>query len=127
MNPSAAVKPVTARIAEELAITETQVRAAVGLLDEGSTVPFIARYRKEVTGSLDDGQLRDLEERLRYLRDLDGCDTDDLYNIALRELEIPLFAEVLKHCDGNQSRAATMLGIHRATLRKKLKDYGLAS
>ena len=63
----------------------------------------------------------------RYLSDLDGCDTDDLYNIALRELEIPLFAEVLKHCDGNQSRAATMLGIHRATLRKKLKDYGLAS
>jgi Fis family transcriptional regulator len=63
----------------------------------------------------------------RYLRDLDGVETDDLYNIALRELEIPLFAEVLKHCDGNQSRAATMLGIHRATLRKKLKDYGLAS
>ncbi|WP_374249469.1 DNA-binding transcriptional regulator Fis [Thermomonas sp.] len=63
----------------------------------------------------------------RYLRDLDGCDTDDLYNIALRELEIPLFAEVLKHCDGNQSRAATMLGIHRATLRKKLKDYGLSA
>jgi Fis family transcriptional regulator len=40
----------------------------------------------------------------RYLRDLDGCDTDDLYNIALRELEIPLFAEVLKHCDGNPRR-----------------------
>ena len=63
----------------------------------------------------------------RYLRDLDGCDTDDLYNIALRELEIPLFAEVLRHCEGNQSRAAAMLGIHRATLRKKLKDYGLSS
>jgi Fis family transcriptional regulator len=62
----------------------------------------------------------------RYLRDLDGCDADDLYNIALRELEIPLFAEVLAHCDGNQSRAATMLGTHRATLRKKLKDYGLS-
>lgn len=61
----------------------------------------------------------------RYLRDLDGCETQDLYNIALRELEIPLFAEVLNHCDGNQSRAATMLGIHRATLRKKLKDYGI--
>lgn len=45
--------------------------AAVRLLDEGATVPFIARYRKEVTGSLDDGQLRDLEERLRYLRELD--------------------------------------------------------
>ncbi len=62
----------------------------------------------------------------RYLRDLDGCSTTELYEIALRELEIPLFAEVLNHCDGNQSRAAGMLGIHRATLRKKLKDYGLA-
>ncbi len=61
----------------------------------------------------------------RFLGDLNGCGTEDLYEIALRELEIPLFAEVLKHCDGNQSRAATMLGIHRATLRKKLKDYGL--
>ena len=61
----------------------------------------------------------------RYLRDLDGCDAHDLYEIALRELEIPLFAEVLNHCDGNQSRAATMLGIHRATLRKKLRDYGI--
>ncbi len=62
----------------------------------------------------------------RFLGDLDGCGTDDLYEIALRELEIPLFSEVLKHCEGNQSRAATMLGIHRATLRKKLRDYGLA-
>ena len=48
-----------------------QVKAAVELLDGGSTVPFIARYRKEVTGTLDDTQLRDLDERLRYLRDLD--------------------------------------------------------
>ena len=50
---------------------EGQVAAAVQLLDEGATVPFIARYRKEATGSLDDGQLRTLEERLRYLRELD--------------------------------------------------------
>ncbi|MDR7133487.1 Fis family transcriptional regulator [Lysobacter niastensis] len=61
----------------------------------------------------------------RYLGDLNGSGTENLYEIALRELEIPLFAEVLEHCDGNQSRAAAMLGIHRATLRKKLKDYGL--
>ncbi len=61
----------------------------------------------------------------RYLGDLNGSGTENLYEIALRELEIPLFAEVLDHCDGNQSRAAAMLGIHRATLRKKLKDYGL--
>ncbi|WP_368564164.1 DNA-binding transcriptional regulator Fis [Pseudoxanthomonas sp. UTMC 1351] len=61
----------------------------------------------------------------RYLRDLDGHEADDVYEIVLREMEIPLFVEVLNHCEGNQSRAAAMLGIHRATLRKKLKDYGL--
>ena len=53
----------------------------------------------------------------------DGCDAEDLYDIALRELEIPLFVEVLNHCEGDQSRAAAMLGIHRATLRRKLRDY----
>lgn len=63
----------------------------------------------------------------RYLGDLNGSGTDNLYEIALRELEIPLFIEVLEHCDGNQSRAAAMLGIHRATLRKKLRGYGLSS
>ena len=61
----------------------------------------------------------------RYLGDLDGCDNGDLYEIALRELEIPLFAEVLSHCEGNQSRASGMLGIYRATLRMKLREYGL--
>ncbi|TWH05152.1 Fis family transcriptional regulator [Pseudoxanthomonas taiwanensis J19] len=61
----------------------------------------------------------------RYLRDLDGVEANDVYEIVLREMEIPLFVEVLNHCDGNQSRAAALLGIHRATLRKKLKDYGL--
>lgn len=59
------------RIAEELNVEERQVAAAVELLDAGSTVPFIARYRKEATGALDDTQLRNLEERLRYLRELE--------------------------------------------------------
>ncbi|QRM30086.1 Tex family protein [Microvirga sp. VF16] len=59
------------RIANELNVQEWQVKAAVDLLDGGSTVPFIARYRKEVTGTLDDAQLRTLEERLRYLRELE--------------------------------------------------------
>ncbi|MDG3013982.1 RNA-binding transcriptional accessory protein [Corynebacteriales bacterium D3-21] len=62
---------VNARIAGELGVRESQVRSAVELLDGGSTVPFIARYRKEVTGALDDAQLRTLEERLRYLREFD--------------------------------------------------------
>ncbi|WP_405393662.1 Tex family protein [Microbispora hainanensis] len=59
------------RIAEELGVRESQVTAAVDLLDGGATVPFIARYRKEATGALDDAQLRTLEERLRYLRELE--------------------------------------------------------
>ncbi|MCC2650935.1 MAG: RNA-binding transcriptional accessory protein [Microvirga sp.] len=59
------------RIASELNVQEWQVKAAVDLLDGGSTVPFIARYRKEVTGTLDDAQLRTLEERLGYLRELE--------------------------------------------------------
>ncbi|GAA4673204.1 Tex family protein [Streptomyces chumphonensis] len=62
---------IEARIADELGVAERQVRAAVELLDGGSTVPFIARYRKEATGTLDDAQLRTLEERLRYLRELE--------------------------------------------------------
>ncbi len=60
------------RLASELAARTEQVTAAIALLDEGATVPFIARYRKEVTGGLDDIQLRLLEERLRYLRELES-------------------------------------------------------
>src|SRR6201993_4940015 len=62
---------VTATIAGELSVRPGQVAAAVELLDGGATVPFIARYRKEATGALDDAQLRTLQERLRYLRELD--------------------------------------------------------
>src|ERR1700755_3413223 len=62
---------IQARISTELGVKEQQVQAAVELLDGGATVPFIARYRKEVTGSLDDAQLRPLEERLRYRRELE--------------------------------------------------------
>ena len=81
MTSTPAVKTVNARLAAELAVAESQVAAAVRLLDEGSTVPFIARYRKEVTGSLDDGQLRTLEERLAYLRELDARRTAVLASI----------------------------------------------
>ena len=65
------MKPINLRIAEELGVREQQVAAAISLLDGGATVPFVARYRKEATGTLDDVQLRTLEERLRYLRELD--------------------------------------------------------
>ncbi|MER5181136.1 Tex family protein [Streptomyces sp. NPDC002896] len=65
------VGSIEGRIAEELGVRERQVKAAVELLDGGSTVPFIARYRKEATEMLDDAQLRTIEERLRYLRELE--------------------------------------------------------
>ncbi len=68
---SSAELRITQKIAEEIGSTLHQVVAAVGLLDEGATVPFIARYRKEVTGGLDDTQLRTLDERLTYLRELE--------------------------------------------------------
>lgn len=63
---------IATAIAAELGVRAAQVRAAIGLMDDGASVPFIARYRKEVTGTLDDTQLRDLEERLRYLRELEA-------------------------------------------------------
>jgi uncharacterized protein len=65
------MKPINLRIAEELGVRAQQVAAAISLLDGGATVPFVARYRKEATGTLDDAQLRTLEERLGYLRELD--------------------------------------------------------
>jgi uncharacterized protein len=71
-NQNHRMKSIPEIIAEELSVNPRQVQAAVALLDEGATVPFIARYRKEVTGALDDTQLRHLEERLNYLRELEG-------------------------------------------------------
>ncbi|NJQ16198.1 Tex family protein [Streptomyces bohaiensis] len=71
MTNSVADRSIETRIADELGVREGQVTAAVGLLDGGATVPFVARYRKEVTGALDDSQLRTLEERLRYLREFE--------------------------------------------------------
>ncbi|MYW62821.1 S1 RNA-binding domain-containing protein [Streptomyces sp. SID8379] len=88
---------IEGRIAEELGVRERQVKAAVELLDGGSTVPFIARYRKEATESLDDAQLRTLEERLRYLRELEERRTSVLDSIReqgklTEELEAQILA-----------------------------------
>ena len=62
---------INKKISEELGIKISQAEAAIKLIDEGYTIPFIARYRKEVTGSLNDEVLRDLSERLAYLRNLE--------------------------------------------------------
>ena len=99
--PATPEPPATAgvqrRIAEELGVREGQVSAAVELLDGGATVPFIARYRKEVTGALDDAQLRTLEERLRYLRELDERRTAILESIrAQGKLDDGLAARIME-------------------------------
>ena len=72
---------ISQQIAGELNAQEWQVQAAIDLLDSGATVPFIARYRKEATGTLDDAQLRTLDERLRYLRELEERRTAILASI----------------------------------------------
>jgi uncharacterized protein len=76
------ITSITQRIAQELSVHPNQVQAAVDLLDGGATVPFISRYRKEATGSLDDTQMRTLEERLRYLRELEERRTAILKSVA---------------------------------------------
>ena len=63
---------ISKKIAKELNVRDQQVVATIELIDDGATIPFIARYRKEVTGALDDSQLRTLEERLRYLTELEA-------------------------------------------------------
>lgn len=85
---------IIAKIAAELSIKPTQVNAAIELLDEGATVPFISRYRKEVTGSLSDTQLRTLEERLHYLRELEDRRQAILKSIKEQEKLTP---ELEKH------------------------------
>ena len=90
---------INARIAEELGVRPQQVAAAVALLDEGATVPFIARYRKEVTGSLDDTLLRTLEERLRYLRELQERRTAILSSIEEQGKLTPELAREINLAD----------------------------
>mgnify|MGYP003387422088 FL=1 len=100
---------IAQQIATELAVQNWQVDAAIKLLDEGSTVPFIARYRKEVTGVLDDTQLRTLEERLGYLRELNARRTTILDSI---ESQAKLTPELAKH-------------IHAADSKTRLEDLYL--
>jgi uncharacterized protein len=92
--PAAPPSPVEV-IARELGVRQNQVSAAVDLLDSGATVPFVARYRKEATGALDDAQLRALQERLRYLRELEERRSAILESIAAQgKLDAALEAQI---------------------------------
>ena len=87
------------RLAVELAAKPVQIAAAVALLDEGATVPFISRYRKEVTGGLDDTQLRLLEERLRYLRELEDRRAAIISSIEEQGKMTPVLLDAIHHAE----------------------------
>ncbi len=92
-------KPISQRIAEELSVHVAQVDAAIKLLDEGATVPFIARYRKEVTGALDDTQMRQLEERLNYLREMEDRRQTILSSIAEQDKLSPELEKAINNAE----------------------------
>ena len=93
--PAATARKIALSIATEIGAQPAQVEAAVGLLDEGATVPFIARYRKEATGGLDDTQLRTLDQRLAYLREMEERRAAILASIAEQgKLDDALRAEI---------------------------------
>jgi uncharacterized protein len=114
------MKTIAQRIAEELSVSENQVQAAIMLLDEEATVPFIARYRKELTGGLDDTQLRILEDRLRYLRELDERREAILNNISEQEKLTPELETAIKEAD-TKSRLEDLYLPYKPKRRSKAK------
>ncbi len=110
--------PILDRIAQELSVSPRQVTAAVALLDEGATVPFIARYRKEATGGLDDTQLRTLEERLRYLRELEERRTAILASLVEQQKLTPDLEEAIRSAD-SKTRLEDLYAPHRPKKRSK--------
>lgn len=132
------------RLAEELSLRQSQVESTVRLIDEGNTIPFIARYRKEVTGNLDDTTLRALEDRLKYLRSLEtrrgeircaieaqGKMTDDLAT-ALEAAETLTAMEDIYRPYRQKRRTRASVARERglaplaALLREQRADYGMS-
>ena len=97
--PVSMLPSIEQRLALELVAKPAQVAAAIALLDEGATVPFIARYRKEITGGLDDIQLRLLEERLRYLRELEERRAAIVASIEEQGKMTPVLLDAVMHAE----------------------------
>ena len=119
---------ITLKIAEEIGARREQVIAAVALLDEGATVPFIARYRKEVTGGLDDAQLRLLDERLVYLRELEDRRAAILASIDEQGKLTPELAAQINDAETKQSLEDLYLPYKpkRRTKAQIAREAGLA-
>ena len=108
---------IAAKIASELQIRNNQAEAAIKLIDEGNTIPFISRYRKEATGALNDEQLRKLFERLNYLRNLEDRKSTVLSSI---EEQGKLTAELKKQIES----AETMVAVEDLYLINRKKEQG---
>ena len=116
------------RLANELAARPAQVAAAIALLDEGATVPFIARYRKEATGGLDDIQLRLLEERLRYLRELEDRRAAVIASVEEQGKMTPALLDAFTHAE-DKTRLEDLYLPYRQKRRTKAQiavEAGLA-
>src|SRR5687768_16447018 len=112
------MKSVSERIALELNVRVSQVDATIALLDDKATVPFIARYRKEATGGLDDTQLRLLEERLLYLRDLEDRRATVLKSVAEQGKLTPELAAAIAQAE-TKARLADLYLPYRPKRRTK--------
>ncbi len=93
------MSPIANKIAQELSVKVNQVNSTIQLIDDGASVPFIARYRKEATGGLDDTQLRELEQRLTYLRELESRRQVILKSIAEQDKLTPELTEQINHTE----------------------------
>ncbi|MDH4394944.1 MAG: Tex family protein [Limnobacter sp.] len=118
---------IITQLATELGVKAAQIQAAVSLMDEGSTVPFIARYRKEVTGGLDDAILRDLEERLGYLRELEDRRASILESIRSQDKLTPELQKAIELADNKQTLEDLYLPYKpkRSTRAMKAREAGL--
>lgn len=118
---------IITQLASELGVKAAQIQAAVSLMDEGSTVPFIARYRKEVTGGLDDSILRNLEERLAYLRELEDRRASILESIQSQDKLTPELKKAIELADNKQTLEDLYLPYKpkRSTRAMKAREAGL--
>ena len=119
--------PIAERIATSLAVKTSQVAAAIALLDEGATVPFIARYRKEVTDGLDDSQLRNLEESLGYQRELEERRASILEAVEATGKLTPDLRQSIEHADTKQRLEDLYLPykVKRRTKAQIAREVGL--
>ena len=117
---TAMLASIEQRLAGELAVSVHQVQAAIALMDEGATVPFIARYRKEATGGLDDVQLRQLQERLVYLRELEQRRAAIIESIENQGKMTPLLLEAISGAE-DKSQLEDIYLPYRPKRRTKAK------